>query len=673
VKLDKFSVLPVSDGNTEMTVSFSGQTVKIPVKVTKAKEDRPISFKQDVMPVFMRAGCNVGGCHGAARGKDGFRLSLFGFDPEGDHHRLTRELNGRRINLAMPIESTLIEKATGKVPHTGGARIKEGDEYYQSLIRWLEADAPLDPPTVALPVSMEVFPPSAVLDGKGEKQRVVVRAKYSDGTDRDVTALALFLSNNDNAAKIDGNGDVTAGDRGEAFVMARFHTFTIGVPFITLPKDLKFTWPNPPETNYIDTLVHNKLKKLRIEPSGVCDDATFVRRVYLDIIGILPTPDEYARFMVSNLPDKRAHLVDELLDRKEFAELWVLKWAELLQIRSSNEVSYKAMLLYYGWLQEKIAKNVPTNEWVQELLGANGGTFKNPPTNYYQIERDVLKVTENVAQVFMGMRIQCAQCHNHPFDRWTMDDYYGFASFFTQIGRKGTDDARELVIYNSGGGEVAHPVRKSAMPAKFLGATTPADVAGKDRRVVLATWLASPENPYFAKNLSNVVWNHFFGQGIVNEVDDIRISNPASNQELLDEMGKKFTSYKYDFKKLVRDICTSQTYQRSTQPTKTNESDTRNVARADPTHPCRNDARRHHAGDRHEEQVPGSSAGRPRGADRRRRREHLLPHHLRAPDARDGLLVRGAPRTDAVSKSALTQRRDGGAEDRAGEHRRQNA
>src|SRR3954470_8604093 len=240
VKLDKFYVSPVADGATEMTVTFNGQTVKIPVKVAKAKDERPISFKQDVMPVFMRAGCNVGGCHGAARGKDGFRLSLFGFDPDGDHYRLTREFNGRRINLALPAESTLIEKATGKVPHTGGAKIKEGDEYHQALIRWLEADAPLDPPTVALPVSMEVFPPSAVLDGKGEKQRIVVRAKYSDGTDRDVTSLALFLSNNDNAAKIDGNGDVTGGDRGEAFVMARFYTFTMGVPFITLPKGLQF-------------------------------------------------------------------------------------------------------------------------------------------------------------------------------------------------------------------------------------------------------------------------------------------------------------------------------------------------------------------------------------------------------------------------------------------------
>ncbi len=578
VKLVGHTVYPVADGQTEMTVTAAGQTVKVPVKVVKAKEDRPISFKLDVMPVFMRAGCNQGGCHGAARGKDGFRLSLFGFDPDGDHHRLTREFNGRRINLSIPQDSLLLDKACGKVPHTGGQRIKEGDEYYNAIVRWLEADAPLDPPTVPAPVGIEVYPPSAVLDGKGEKQRVVVRAKYSDGTDRDVTSLALFLSNNDTAAKIDGDGAVTAGDRGEAFVMARFATYTVGVPFITLPKGLQFTWPNVPENNYIDALVHAKLKKLRIEPSPVCDDSTFVRRVYLDVIGLLPTADEYARFMVSTLPNKRELLVDELLDRKEFSELWVLKWAELLQIRSSNEVSPKAMLLYYNWLQDKIAKNVPTNVWVKELLGANGGTFKNPPTNYYQVERDVLKLTENAAQVFMGMRIQCAQCHNHPFDRWTMDDYYGFAAFFTQVGRKAGDDPREVVIFNAGGGEVNHPVRGKPMPPKFLGGAV-ADVAGKDRRVVLANWLASPDNPYFAKNLANIVWNHFFGVGIVEPVDDVRISNPASNQELLDELGKRFTAYNYDFKKLVRDICTSRTYQLATEPNKSNEGDSRNFAR----------------------------------------------------------------------------------------------
>jgi hypothetical protein len=578
VKLDKNTVYPVADGATEMTVEWGGKSVKLPVKVLFAQVERPISFKLDVMPIFMRAGCNTGSCHGAARGKDGFRLSLFGFDPDGDHYRLTREINGRRINLALPAEGLMMEKATGKVPHTGGQRFKEGDEYYQTLLRWHEAGAPLDPPTVATPVSMEVYPKRAVLDGKGSMQRLIARAKYSDGTDRDVTNLALFLSSNDNSAKVSPDGVVTAENRGEAFLMARFATFTIGSPFVVLPKGLQFAPPKLPENNYIDTLIHKKLNDLRIVPSELCTDEAFVRRVYLDVIGLLPTPEEYERFMKNPASNKREALVDELLGRKEFAELWVMKWAELLQIKSSNQVSYKATLLYYSWLQDKISRNVPVNEWVQELLGATGGTFKSPATNYYQNETDILKVSENVAQVFMGMRIQCAQCHNHPFDRWTMNDYYGFAAFFSQIGRKQADDPREIIVFNSGGGEVNHPVGGRQMKPKFLGGAEP-DVAGKDRRQVLAGWLASPENPYFATNLANIVWAHFFGRGIIDEVDDVRVSNPPSNGELLEAMGKKFTEYQYDFKKLVRDICTSRTYQLSTVPNESNESDTRNFAR----------------------------------------------------------------------------------------------
>ncbi len=579
VKIENSILLPQADGTSELLAEYGGRANISQVTVEKAAEDRPISFKQDVMPIFLRAGCNVGGCHGAARGKDGFRLSLFGFDMDGDHYRLTRELNGRRLNLAAPEESLMLEKSIGKVSHTGGQRFAANDRYWNSIVRWLEAGALLDPATVALPISAELFPKNAVLDGKGATQQMVVKAKYSDGTERDVTSLALYLSSNDSSAKVNTEGLVTAGDRGEAFVMARFHTFTIGSPYIVLPKALQFTFPNIPENNYIDTLINNKLKKLRIAPSELCSDEEFLRRVSLDIIGTLPSIEEYHRFVNDKTPTKREKLVDELLGRKEFVEMWVLKWAELLQIKSSNQVSYKAMLLYYNWLQDKIARNIPVNEWVQELLGANGGTFKNPATNYYQNETDILKVNENVAQVFMGMRIQCAQCHNHPFDRWTMDDYYGFMAFFSQIGRKGTDDPREIVVFNSGGGEVSHPLGGRQMKPKFLGGIQP-DVVGKDRRVVLGQWLASPENPYFATNLGNIVWNHFFGQGIINEVDDVRISNPASNQELVTELGKRFTDYKYDFKKLVRDICNSRTYQLSTTPTTSNETDTRNFAKA---------------------------------------------------------------------------------------------
>ena len=578
-KREKNAFLPVADGASEIAFTLGKQTVKAPLKVVGATADRPISFKLDVMPIFMRSGCNSGACHGAARGKDGFRLSLFGFDPDGDHYRLTREINGRRINLAFPEEGLLFEKSIGAVPHTGGERIHKGDEYYSTLLRWHEAGVPLDAADVAKPVSMEVYPKAGVMDGKGATQRLTVRAKYSDGTDRDVTSLALFLSNNDNSAKVDPNGVVTAAERGEAFVMARFATFTIGSPFIVLPKALKFEAKAVPENNYIDKLVHAKLEKLRIEPSELCTDEAFIRRVYLDVVGQLPTPEEYRKFMADSHPQKREYLIDELLNRKEFSELWVMKWAELLQIRSSNRVSYKATLLYHNWLQDKIARNVPVDEWVKELLSATGGTFKNPPTNYFEEEQDILKVSENVAQVFMGMRIQCSQCHNHPFDRWTMNDYYGFAAFFSQIGRKQADDPRERIVFNQGGGEVKHPLGGRQMAPKFLGGAEP-DVKGKDRREVLADWLASPENPYFATNLANIVWAHFFGRGIIDQVDDVRVSNPASNAELLTELGKQFTGYKYDFKKLVKDICTSRTYQLSTAANESNASDTRNFAKS---------------------------------------------------------------------------------------------
>lgn len=579
IRRDGATLFPVADGQTELKVEFGGKMLQVPVKVEKAAETRPISFKLDVMPVFMKAGCNSGSCHGAARGKDGFRLSLFGYDPDGDHFRLTRELSGRRVDLAVPEASLAVEKSTGAVPHTGGKRFAPESELNRNLVDWIAAGVPADPATVPTVTSVEIYPKQAVMDGQGETQQVTVLATYSDGTDRDVTSLALFLSNNDNSATISETGLVSAGSRGEAFIMARFSTFTVGSQFIVLPKGLKFTFPAVTATNYVDELVNAKLLKLRIAPSPVASDEAFLRRVYLDLVGVLPTAEEYLKFMSSTDPEKRNKLIDELVNRKEFTELWVSSWAEWLMVRSNNQISYKAMLLYYNWLADQVGKNVPLDKMVQNLLGANGGTFKVPATNYYQNETDTLKVAENVAQVFMGMRIQCAQCHNHPFDRWTQDDYYSFAAFFSQVGRKGGEDYRETIVFNSGGGEVAHPVGGRRMAPKFLGGDSP-DVAGKDRRIIMAQWLASPQNPYFAQNFANRVWQHFFGIGIIDPVDDIRISNPATNPELLAELAKRFTSYNYDFKQLVRDICRSQAYQRSTERNESNASDERNFAHA---------------------------------------------------------------------------------------------
>jgi hypothetical protein len=318
-----------------------------------------------------------------------------------------------------------------------------------------------------------------------------------------------------------------------------------------------------------------------MSPSELCDDATFVRRAYLDITGTLPGADAVRKFVDEPSAGKRDQLVDELLNRKEFADLWVMKWAELLQIRSRNDdVSPKTARLYYDWLQDRLLQNVPIDRIVQDLITASGSTFKNPAANYYQVQTDTLKTAENAAQVFMGMRIQCAQCHNHPFDRWTMNDYYSFAAFFSQIGRKQGEDPREDIIYDRGDGEVRHPVGNKVMPPKYLGGDLPQLKEGQSRREALARWMASAENPFFARNMGNIVWAHFMGKGIIEPVDDVRISNPPSNPELLDALGAKFTEYKYDFKKLVRDICTSRTYQLSTRANDSNALDDRNFARA---------------------------------------------------------------------------------------------
>jgi hypothetical protein len=579
IKLEGTTLTPTADGETTVSVVFGGKTLSLPAVVKDSTVTPELSFKLDIMPIFMKTNCNTGSCHGAASGRDGFRLSLFGFDHVGDYQRVTREIGNRRINLAFPHESLMLSKSTGSVPHTGGTRFRKGDPLYNLMHEWIDAGAVADKADIPTCTKIEVYPNSAVLDGEGATQKVTVRAFYSDGTNRDVSHLAFFLSSNENSAIIEQDGIVTAQNRGEAFVMARFDTHTVGTNIIVLPKGLDFTWKEVPENNYVDTLLHEKFKKLRIIPSELCSDEEFLRRATLDITGRVPTVDEYNAFLADADPKKRDKLVDELLGRKEFVEIWVMKWAELLTIRTTNQISYKSMLLYYTWLQDKIANNVPMNIMVQDLLASNGGTFANAATNYYQNERDTLKVAENVAQVFMGMRIQCAQCHNHPFDRWTMDDYYSFAAFFSQIGRKTAEDPREIIVFNSGSGVVRHPVGNRVMEPKFLGGETP-DVKGKDRRQIMADWLASSENPYFARNLSNIVWAHFFGQGIINEVDDVRVSNPPVNVALLDTLASKFTEYNYDFKKIVRDICTSRAYQLSTGTNETNKKDSRNFSHA---------------------------------------------------------------------------------------------
>jgi hypothetical protein len=574
---------PVADGNTELRVKFDGKSLVVPVKVARAKEADAVSFTKDVMPVLTKTGCNTGGCHGASRGKDGFHLSLFGYDPDDDHFRLTRESIGRRVNLALPEESLLLEKAINRVPHTGGERFKADSDAYRTLLAWLKAGAPKDGANVAKVVRLEANPRESVLSGQGESQQLSVRAFYSDGTDRDVTNLAVYIGNNDLAVKVSEAGRLSVVSRGEAFVTVRYEGQATGVDVLSIPADLAFKWPDVPEVNYVDALVNAKLRKLRIAPSTLSDDATFLRRAYLDLVGMMPSSATVRAFVADPSPGKRAALVDALIARPEFTGVWTMKWAEMLQIRSADQqvqMSVKSAQQYYEWLEDQMERHVPADEMVRALLTATGPSFERPEANYYKVERDTLKLAENTAQAFMGLRIQCAQCHNHPFDRWSMNDYYGFAAFFAQVGRKSGEDPRETIVTNSGSGGVKHPVGGKDVAPRFLGGLQPEIPKGGDRRKVLADWLTSPENPYFARNLANIVWAQFFGRGIVDPVDDVRVSNPAVNAALLDRLAAKLVEYKYDLRPLVRDICNSRTYQLSAMPNESNAEDDRNFARA---------------------------------------------------------------------------------------------
>ena len=584
-RVDNGRVVPVGAGTTSLWVYALGQVQEVPVTVADPAQEPPMSFGLDVVPVLTARGCNSGACHGSARGQDGFHLSLFGYDPEGDRYRLVDELPGRRINRALPARSLLLEKATGAVPHTGGALMAPADLDHRTLLTWIEEGARQDPSELPELTGIELFPPEVQLEGPDQEVGLVVRALYSDGTDRDVTDLAVFRTSNEVTAAAGDGGRMSSGTPGEAFVTASYGPHTVGVPVIVLPDGGGEAYADPAAGelpgNWIDGLLESKHRRLRISPSAGCSDEEFLRRVTLDTIGLLPTPEERAEFLADArpAPERRAALVDRLLERREFSDLWVMKWAELLGIRSDNQsVSEKSALLYFEWVRDRIAANVPVDEMVRDLLTASGGTFAAPESNFYQVERDTLVLTENVAQAFLGIRLQCAQCHNHPFDRWTQDDYYGFAAFFAQVGRKRAEDPREYVVYDRRGGDVRHPVTRKTVRPRFLGGEAP-DLAGRDRREVLAQWLTSPENPWFSRSLANRVWAHFMGRGVVEPVDDFRVSNPPTEAALLDGLAARLVDSGYDLKQLVREVTASRAYQRSTSAAPSNAHDVRNFTR----------------------------------------------------------------------------------------------
>ncbi len=583
-RLEDGRLVPVADGTTQLVVGEGGTALSVQVEVSGASEDPELDFNTDVLPWLTSMGCNTGSCHGSARGQDGFLLSLFGYDPRGDVRRVVEEYPGRRVDLTYPEHSLLIEKALGVVPHTGGRLMEEGSPGYRALVRWIDEGCRPEGADAPSLVDIEVLPRELVLAGPGQEARVLVRARYSDGTDRDVSHLAVLRTSNEASVALQGRG-VVSRDAGEAFVSAAYGPHTVGLPVIVLPASGAHPWADPAEgvapSNWIDEAIAGKHRRLGIAPSALCDDATFLRRAHLDLIGLLPTPERRAAFLADERPtaEKRAALVDELLERKEFTELQVSLWAERLGIRSSNQVSDKAALRWFEWLDARLGAGAGADDLVRELLTAQGGTFATPQTNFWQAERDTLKLSENAAQAFLGIRLQCAQCHNHPFDRWTQDDYYGYAAFFAQVGRKQAEDPREQVIFDRGGGNVRHPVTNRPVEPRLLGDRAIPDDE-RDRRAVLASWMVSSENPWFARAEANRLWAQLMGRGLVEPVDDFRVSNPATVQSLLDALAERLVAADYDPRALVREICASRAYQRSAEPTPANAHDQDNHARA---------------------------------------------------------------------------------------------
>ncbi len=547
------------------------------------------SFRRDVMPIFFRAGCNAGTCHGSARGKDGFMLSLFGYDPKGDYERVVNEMIGRRVNVAVPEQSLLLLKATGAVPHTGGKLFSKESDYYKTVLQWIEAGAPDDIGQIPNTVEVVLSRNGLVFEKAESSEALTVTAVASDGSTRDVTMLARFFSNNDSVARIDADGRVTAVGPGDTNVFARFSRFTVGAEVIVLPPEARFQWPDPVAVNFIDELVFDRLKKLRVVPSDLCDDETFLRRVTLDLIARPPTLHEYREFMADARSDKRAIKIDQLLENEAFADFWTALWAEQLRVIGGNyapvATDVKAADAFYQWIRTQMRSRRPLNEFIAEMVDASGSNLSNGPVNLYTMlvhkpQFEPKAFAADFSQAFLGVQIQCAECHNHPFDRWTQDDYYGFVSFFTGMKRKPGIEPRERRIFcDTSAPPAKHLVDGRPMPAKTLGSVEPVP-AGGDPRKTLALWLTAPENEMFSRNLANRIWAQLLGRGIIEPVDDVRASNPPVNGPLLEALSKRLVDVKFDLQSVVRDICNSRVYQLSARPNESNVRDTRQFSHA---------------------------------------------------------------------------------------------
>lgn len=537
---------------------------------------RLYNFENDIVPILSRYGCNSSGCHGKAEGQNGFKLSVFGFDPAADYSALVMEGRGRRVFPAAPDESLLLKKMGGGMPHGGGIRIEPSRPEYQTIRNWIASGLRFgtkEDPTI---VRIDLSPTERQMPF-GQQQQLTVIATYSDGKTADVSALAQFQSNNDTLATVDENGLVTIGQStGSVAVMATY-LGNVDTFRVLIPRSGKIeSWPELPESNFIDAHVNRRLLQLNILPSPRCDDAEFLRRPYLDIIGTLPTAEETLEFLNDKSPDRRAALIERLLRRPEYADYWALKWSDLLRV-NRRELGHKGAFEYYNWIRRSCAENKPIDQFARELLTAEGPIAEAPAANFYKVVNQPDKMANAVSQIFLGVRIECAQCHHHPFDRWSQTDYYGMQAFFTQVGFK--TSLRGETIQADGSAKSIHPRTGQEIFAHALDSVMPGSSPPGDRRKLLAEWMTTKDNRMFARNLVNRAWAHFMGLGLVEPVDDFRVTNPPSNPELLDALAEHFIESGYDFHQLIRTITASQAYQRSASVNDTNSGDEQNYSR----------------------------------------------------------------------------------------------
>jgi hypothetical protein len=541
------------------------------------------SFRNHVIPVLTKMGCNSGPCHGAAAGKNGFALTLRGYDPEADYNTLTRQAAGRRVNTLEPAKSLMLLKPTKAVPHVGGKRFEPDSPEYRVIARWIAAGAP--PPTVKDPrlLRLEATPARQTLD-VGARLDLRVIARYSNGAAEDVTRWARYTATDESVAQVDQQGALTVKGHGEAAINIAFLTSLASVrvasPFTNdVPAGV---FDNAPRYNFIDDLVLQKLRELRIAPSGLASDSAFIRRAWLDAAGVLPPPEDVQRFLDDASPDKRARLIDQILSRPEWVDYWAYKWSDLLLV-SSNTLGPNNLRTFYQWIRASLAENKPWDRFVYEIATASGRSTEVGPVNFYLIHRSQNDLTESLTQAVLGISLTCARCHNHPLEKWTQRDYYAFANLLSGVAIK--DDRTEFgkfdaaLVVSTPDGEIRHPRTGQVLPPTPLdGLPMPAH-SREDRRVYLARWLTSPDNTLFARTIVNRVWANFFGRGLVDPVDELRATNPASNEELFDAVTRDFVSHGFDLKRLMRTIMSSAAYQRSSEPQGTNLQDDRYYSR----------------------------------------------------------------------------------------------